>query len=44
MTTIEEHCEEPLSREWGKLGAAGAARSADRGARLHWQAGARARA
>ncbi len=40
MTTIEEHCEEPLSREWGKLGAAGAAR----GARLHWQAGVLARA
>ena len=37
---IEEHCEEPYCREWGKLGAAGAAR----GARLHWQAGVRARA
>ena len=35
MTTIEEHCEEPYCREWGKLWAAGAAR----GARLHWQAG-----
>ena len=45
-TAIEEHpCEEPLeSREWGKLGAAGAARRAARGSRLHWQAGARARA
>ena len=40
MTTIEEHCEEPYCREWGKLGAAGAAR----GSRLHWQAGVRARA